>query len=137
MDLIGDIAAIREPLPEPGSVTPEDAYADAHEQAWKARVEYAANLQAQCDGLKEDPLLLAIKDARGRKEAADREIRLLLAYGREFHGDRAYKLEPLAEASGLTPSGIRTAYDDPEVEAVARQVQRQPDSRRHRMPKAD
>ncbi|MEV5898551.1 hypothetical protein [Streptomyces sp. NPDC052127] len=57
-------------------------------------------------------------------EAADREIRHLLAYGREFHGDRPYKLEPLAQASGMTPSGIRTAYASSEIQTVARQIGR-------------
>lgn len=103
MDLIGDIAAIRTPVPQPGDVTPEEFYADAREQAEQARKDDATNLQAQCDGLDEDPLLLALGNARARTEAADREIRLLLAYGREFHGNRPYKLDPLAEASGMTP----------------------------------
>lgn len=132
MDLIGDIAAIRTPVPQPGDVTPEEFCDDAREQAEQARKDDAANLQAQCDGLEEDPLLLALGNARARREAADREIRLLLAYGREFHGNRPYKLDPLAEASGMTPSGIRTAYSDGEVEAVARQIDRTPDSRRSR-----
>ncbi|MFI6661492.1 hypothetical protein ACIBL8_38925 [Streptomyces sp. NPDC050523] len=132
MDLIEDIAAIREPLPEPGSVTPEELFDDAYTQAQQARSDYAADLEAQCDGLGEDPLLLAIGNARARKEAADREIRLLLAYGREFHAERAYKLEQLAEISGMTPSGVRTAYTDREVDAVARQIARQADSRRYR-----
>ncbi|MDX3697866.1 hypothetical protein PV726_48480 [Streptomyces europaeiscabiei] len=81
-----------------------------------------------------DPLLVALGNARAAREAADREIRHLLAYGREFHGDRPYKLEPLAQTSGMTPSGIRTAYGSSEIETVARGIGRTPDSRRTRPP---
>ncbi|MFJ8364456.1 hypothetical protein [Streptomyces sp. NPDC093984] len=134
MDLIGDIAAIRTPLPQPGDVTPEECFDDVREQAEHARTEDAADLQAQCDGLEEDPLLLALRNARARKEAAEAEIRQLLAYGREFHGQRPYRLESLAEASGMSLSGVRTAYTRREIDAVARQIGRSPDSRRARPP---
>ncbi|MEF3117557.1 hypothetical protein [Streptomyces chrestomyceticus] len=134
MDLIGDITAIRTPLPQPGDVTPEDCLDDAREQAEQARKEDAADLQAQCDGLEEDPLLLALSNARARREAADREIRHLLAYGREFHGRRAYGLDTLAEASGMSISGVRTAYTSREIDTVARQIGRTPDSRRTQPP---
>lgn len=134
MDLIGDIAAIHIPLPTPGSVTPEECFPDALDQALKDRQDYAGSLDALCDDLKEDPLLVALGNARARKEAAETEIRQLLAYAREFHGDRPYKLEPLAEASGMSVSGIRTAYKDSELDAVALRVGRNPNSRRTRPP---
>lgn len=124
MNLISDIAAIRFPLPAPGSVTPPDLYFDACEQAERLRTEEAENLEAASDGLDTDPLLLALEDARARKAAADAEIRLLLAYGREFHGTRPYRLESLAQASGLTISGIRTAYGTSEIEQVEHAVHR-------------
>ncbi|MFE9687762.1 hypothetical protein [Streptomyces sp. NPDC006285] len=63
---------------------------------------------------------------------ADREIRHLLAYGREFYGDRPYKLDALTQASGMTLSGIRTAYSSSEIGTVAREIGRRPDSRRAR-----
>jgi hypothetical protein len=134
MDLIGDITAIRIPLPQPGDVTPEEFYPDALDEAEQARENYASALEAQCDEIQEDPLLIALGNARAAREAAAREIRHLLAYGREFHGDRPYKLEPLAQASGLTPSGIRTAYGNSEIDSVARGIGRKPDSRRYRPP---
>ncbi|MER7812927.1 hypothetical protein [Streptomyces sp900116325] len=126
MNLIGDIAAIRYPLPAPGSVTPADLYFDACEQAERLRAEEAENLEAASDGLDTDPLLLALNDARARKAAADAEIRLLLAYGREFQGTRPYRLESLAHASGLTISGIRTAYGPNEIQQVEHAVHRHP-----------
>ncbi|WP_326662694.1 hypothetical protein [Streptomyces canus] len=134
MNLIGDLTALRIPLPQPGDVTPEELYPDALEEAEQARENYAFALEAQWDELQEDPLLIALGNARSAREAADREIRRLLAYGREFHGDRPYKLEPLAQASGLAPSGIRTAYGSSEIDTVARSIGRTPDSRRTRPP---
>ncbi|MFF9870299.1 hypothetical protein ACF1G0_33795 [Streptomyces sp. NPDC013953] len=123
---MNDIAAIRFPTPAPGSVTPADLYFDACEQAERLRAEEAENLQAASDGLDADPLLLALEDAQARKAAADAEIRLLLAYGREFHGTRPYRLESLAQASGLTISGIRTAYGQSEIQQVEHAVHRSP-----------
>jgi hypothetical protein len=51
--------------------------------------------------------------------AAETEIRLLVAYGREFTRPRPYRLADLAEACGMSISGVRTAYDHDEIEAVA------------------
>ncbi|MFB7374195.1 hypothetical protein ACFC0D_30605 [Streptomyces sp. NPDC056222] len=113
-------------MPAPGSVTPPDLYFDACEQTERLRTEEAENLDAASEGLDTDPLLLALEDARARKAAADAEIRLLLAYGREFHGTRPYRLESLAQASGLTISGIRTAYGTSEIEQVEHAVHRHP-----------
>ncbi|GAA1545336.1 hypothetical protein GCM10009730_63040 [Streptomyces albidochromogenes] len=129
MDLVNDIVAIRFPTPAPGSVTPADLYFDACEQAERLRADEAQNLQAASDSLEADPLLLALEDARTRKAAADAEIRLLLAYGREFHGTRPYRLEPLSQASGLTISGIRTAYGPNEIQQVVHAVHRGPNRR--------
>ncbi|MGA5042016.1 hypothetical protein ACPCA8_34030 [Streptomyces capoamus] len=78
--------------------------------------------------------LLALGNAHARKETAETEIRQLRAYSREFHSDRPYKLEPLAEFSGMSVSGIRTAYKDAEIDTVAHQVGRKPDSRHTRPP---
>jgi hypothetical protein len=57
-----------------------------------------------------DPLLAALEDARQRRCQADREIRLLLAYARECVTPRPYRLADLADAAGMSISGVRTAY---------------------------
>lgn len=46
-------------------------------------------------------------------------MRLLVAYGREFVAPRPYKLDDLAQATGMSISGVRTAYDDDEIVEVA------------------
>ena len=57
-----------------------------------------------------DALLTALKDARRRKQEADHDIRVLLAYARELTAPRPYRLADLAKAAGTSISGVRTAY---------------------------
>ncbi len=66
-----------------------------------------------------DALLLALADARHRKQQADQMIRLLVAYGRELATPRPYRLADLAEAAGMSISGIRTAYQPSDVQRAA------------------
>lgn len=66
-----------------------------------------------------DPLLLALADARHRKEQADQMIRLLVAWGREHAKPRPYRLADLAEAAGMSISGIRAAYGPADVQRAA------------------
>jgi len=123
---ISELAAFLCPLPEPGSVTPEDCFADACEQSELQRTQYADNLEAAALATDEDPLILALEQARTQKEEADRRIRLLLAYAREFQPARRYPLRELSQASGYTISGVTTAYGTPEITLVQRQIHRSP-----------
>ena len=68
----------------------------------------------------EDPLLAALADAKQRKQRADHDIRLLLAYAREHVQPRPYRLADLAQAAGMSISGARTAYTQADVEQAAR-----------------
>ena len=67
----------------------------------------------------EDPLLAALAQARERRQRADRQIRLLLAYARELSTPRPYRLADLAQAAGLSLSGVRTAYSKADIEHAA------------------
>jgi hypothetical protein len=66
-----------------------------------------------------DVLLAALADARHRKEQAAQDMRLLLAYAREFAVPRPYRLADLAEAAGMSISGVRTAYSPADITAVS------------------
>jgi hypothetical protein len=68
----------------------------------------------------EDPLLAALADAAQRKQRADRDLRLLLAYAREHVQPRPYRLADLATAAGMSISGVRTAYTQADIEHAAR-----------------
>jgi hypothetical protein len=63
-----------------------------------------------------DALLAALADARQRKEQAARDTRLLLAFAREIITPRPYRLADLAKATGLSISGIRTAYAQADIQ---------------------
>ena len=65
------------------------------------------------------PLLAEIRAARTAMVEAEKRMRLLIACGREFIEPRPYKLDDLARAAGMSISGVRTAYDDKEIIAVA------------------
>lgn len=65
-----------------------------------------------------DFLLDMLADARRRRDQADREIRLLLAFAREHSRPRPYRLAELAEATGMSISGVRTAYTAADIEQV-------------------
>jgi hypothetical protein len=67
-----------------------------------------------------DPLLAALIDARERRQRANRDIRLLLAYAREHVQPRPYRLADLAEAAGMSISGVRTAYTQADIDHAAR-----------------
>jgi len=69
-----------------------------------------------------DPVLAALRAARARRDQADRDIRMLLAYARELTTPRPYRLADLAEAAGKSISGVRTAYTAADVDAARRIV---------------
>lgn len=68
----------------------------------------------------DDPLLAALAQARDRKDQADSDIRLLLAWARELTTPRPYRLADLACAAGMSISGVRVAYRHADIEHAAR-----------------
>ncbi|MBM7783566.1 hypothetical protein JOD67_000246 [Tenggerimyces flavus] len=65
-----------------------------------------------------DPVLDALREARAVRDGADEAIRVLLAWAREVSSPRPYRLADLADASGLSISGVRSAYGPEDVELV-------------------
>ena len=68
----------------------------------------------------DDPLLSALEDAARRKQQASHDMRLLLAYAREHTRPRPYRLADLADAAGMSISGVRTAYSTADIDQAAR-----------------
>lgn len=66
-----------------------------------------------------DPLLTTLAGLRRQRHDLDAAMRRLLAYGREFTRPRPYRLADLADAAGMSISGVRTAYDADEIAQVA------------------
>ena len=66
-----------------------------------------------------DAVLAALADAHARRMRAEEEIRLLLAYARRFIYPHPYTFGELAQAAGMSISGVRTAYGAQDVDKVA------------------
>ena len=77
-----------------------------------------------------DPVLAALRAARTRRDEADADIRILLAYARELATPRPYRLADLAAATGKSISGVRTAYTDHDV-STAQRILRYPSLAQH------
>lgn len=115
-DMINNITGI---LTRPELDGMPDARGSARDHAEAERKDLAENLRLARDEGGEDPLLTCLVRARDRMLAAERDLRLLIAYAREFTEPRPYRLDDLARAAGMSISGVRTAYDDDEISQVA------------------
>ena len=129
-DICAHVAAILRPLPDPPR--PDDdpsyaevGYAEALERVHLEREELAEQMRDEWEH-DADPVLAEISTQREKMLDAERTMRLLIAYAREYVRPRPYRLEDLASAAGMSISGVRTAYDDDEVERVAELTGQQP-----------
>jgi hypothetical protein len=115
-DIFTDVAAILHPIPrpEPGQED-HDGFLAMRDEAAENQGRTAELLQNGWAHGDQDPLIFALIRARRAKEAAEEQIRELLAYGREFVQPRPYTLV----AAGMSISGVRTAYQHRDVDAVA------------------
>jgi hypothetical protein len=130
-DICDDVAAIHFPPPTPpvpGEDT--DQAADADHERWERnrqlRDEHAEQLRLRWHEADIDPLLGEIRQARADMLEAERRMRLLIAYAREFVRPRPYRLEDLAHAASLSMSGVRIAYDDDEIDHVTELTDQKP-----------
>ncbi|GAA2510922.1 hypothetical protein [Pilimelia columellifera] len=65
-----------------------------------------------------DPVLTVLLRLTDWRTAIDAQTRALLAYARTVP-NRPYRLTELAQATGMSFSGVRTAYGDHELATVA------------------
>ncbi|HTJ70684.1 MAG TPA: hypothetical protein VL551_24305 [Actinospica sp.] len=129
-ELLDDIFAIRWPLP----YFPEDDQTPPHERGaavdavWRHRTAFIQKLGAAAAerGPDYDALLGALEDLVAIKQAADEQIRLLLAYGRVYVTPRPHTLETLGQAASLTPSGVSRAFGAKEILAVGNLTGKRP-----------
>ena len=124
-DMISNLTDLLHPEPEePEEFADEDegtGWRAMADQVHEEREAYEERLRLTYEH--EDdfaPLLSEIAAARYAMLQAEARMRLLFAYGREFTRPRPYRLEDLACASGMSISGVRTAYDDDEIAEVAK-----------------
>ena len=128
-DMCEDVAALLNPMPAPagnGEESDEEARSHAAAAAWQELEEMAEGLRAGWSEGDIDPLLSTLTFLRNRRLQLEAEMRLLIAYGRCFTHPRPYKLIDLANAAGMSISGIRTAYDTDEIDQAAEILERPP-----------
>ena len=116
-DICAEIAALLNPVPLPddGQDSDDVPYGQLEEE----REEEAEMLRTAWAEGGIDPLLSTLAQLRQERLRLEVEMRLLIAYGRRFTHPRPYKLIDLANAAGMSISGVRTAYGGEEVNQAA------------------
>ena len=122
-DMCAEIAALLNPLPAAGDPLAEDA---PYGQLAEEQDQHAESLRLAWDEGGVDPLLSTLARLRQERLRLEADMRLLVAYGRRFTHPRPYKLIDLANAAGMSISGVRTAYDEEEVDQAADILNRPP-----------
>lgn len=126
-DMCADIAALLNPYPLPADDDPDvDTYGVPTAQADEEREEMAESLRTAWSEGGEDPLLSMLAHLRRQRLRLEEDMRLLIAYARRFTHPRPYKLIDLANATGMSISGVRTAYEADEIGQVAEILGRPP-----------
>ncbi|MET7334214.1 hypothetical protein [Nonomuraea sp. NPDC005650] len=103
-----DIARLLHRLPE----RPTSTDFDRHQQVTcnieaKRHAERRALKDAYPPPVRSDPLLDKLQELSALKREIDTQIELLVAYSRHFVWPRPYQLARIAEAAGLSISGVR------------------------------
>ncbi len=128
-DMCADIAALLNPMPAPddgGGESADESYAHAAGEALQEREDMAEGLRMSWAEEDIDPLLSTLTSLRNSRLQLEADMRLLIAYGRCFTHPRPYKLIDLANAAGMSISGIRTAYDTDEIDQATKILERPP-----------
>jgi hypothetical protein len=124
-DMCADIATLLHPLPADLGDTPDTGLAP-DELILDERECTAESLRHAWDDENADPLLSTLAGLREQRLHLESQMRQLVAYGRRFTHPRPYKLIDLASAAGMSISGVRTAYEDEEVQQVGQLLGRAP-----------
>jgi hypothetical protein len=125
-DICADIAAVLHPMPVASEGSEEDDWGPPTGEVWEERDETAQQLRLAWEDGGIDPLLSTLEGLRNQRLRLEADMRLLIAYARRFTHPRPYKLIDLAEAGGMSISGVRIAYDDEELEQLAELLGRRP-----------
>jgi hypothetical protein len=125
-DICADIATVLNPIPAPAGKDHDDGWGEAASAIWDEREEEAAQLRLAWEEGGIDPLLSTLAGLRAQRLRLEADMRLLIAYARRFTHPRPYKLIDLAEAAGMSISGVRIAYDDEELDQLTEILGRPP-----------
>jgi hypothetical protein len=141
IDILEALAAISYPMPDAESFAAgnphlsddqrEDILGDlrmevARERAsavedWREAIARGAE-----EGREVDPLLDTLSRYRRQMLRVEHQMRLVIAYAREFVRPQPYQLKALAHAAGMSISGVRIAYDEDEVSEIGELIGAKP-----------
>ena len=133
-DICADIAAVLNPMPAPADQEQDDDWGTPAARVWEEREEEAGQLRVSWEEGGIDPLLSTLASLQTQRLRLEADMRLLIAYARRFTHPRPYKLVDLAEAAGMSISGVRIAYDDDELSQLAELLGRAPTAESQRNP---
>lgn len=125
-DMCSDIAALLNPFPPPDEAAPEDRGEVPAEYILHKREELAESLRNSWSYGDVDPLLSTLSGLHAQRLQLESQMRMLIAYARRFTHPRPYKLIDLANAAGMSISGVRTAYEHEEIDQVSELLGRPP-----------
>lgn len=125
-DICTDIATLLNPMPAPADDDQDEGRGAQVAGVWEEREEEATQLRVAWEEGGIDPLLSTLEGLRAQRLRLEAIMRLLIAYARRFTHPRPYKLIDLAEAAGMSISGVRIAYDDDELDQLAELLGRAP-----------
>ncbi|MCG5213910.1 hypothetical protein [Streptosporangium sp. KLBMP 9127] len=120
-DTARELALIFHPDPPESTEENDNFYQEqlkAIKAARKAAEAYFTSIEPS------DPVLDQLNQLSIAKQHLEELIRLLLAYARDFTRPEPYRLHALATATGMSISGVRTAYGQNEKDIVAERIQR-------------
>jgi hypothetical protein len=123
-DICADIAAMLHPVPRIAG--DDDGDWGAAGPVLEEQEEEAGQLRLSWEEGGADPLLSALARLRAQRLRLEADTRLLIAYARRFTHPRPYKLVDLAEATGMSISGVRIAFDDDDLSQVTDLLGRAP-----------
>ncbi|MEV4896547.1 hypothetical protein AB0K48_45025 [Nonomuraea sp. NPDC055795] len=124
-EIANELAKILLPAPSIAEGEEHEAYEARRADVRRQRIDLELSLIADGTALaSDDPLLAKLLDLTAKKREIQTQIRLIIAYGREFTRPQPYPLRVLAHAADMSISGIRTAYTPVDLQTIASRIRR-------------
>ncbi|MCP2346945.1 hypothetical protein [Nonomuraea roseoviolacea] len=123
-EITNDVVRLLHRIPNRVELDDDIAFYQLTALVLERREEEIRSLQQQSDpNVPFDPLLHKLRELSSLRREIEEQIRLLVTYSRHFVRPRPYPLAALAEATGLSVSGVRLmSNSDREKEEIVRNI---------------
>ncbi|HLU73608.1 MAG TPA: hypothetical protein VKZ82_15555 [Nonomuraea sp.] len=124
-EIARELAKILAPIPAQQPGEPDPDYTKRYKTATDQHRALASELilSARAADL-DDPVLARLNELSTQRQEIQQQIRLIIAYGREFVRPEPYKLKSLADAARLSISGVRGIYSLTDTATIATRIGR-------------